>query len=415
MSVECHRAAKASDLAHALDLIEQRLGRDGADYFAMRYERPGHRAEWVQVAVAEGEVVGALDLTPRQMRMGCSLWDVAVFGLVCTDESQPPEVAQALVAQARDVAADLGCVAATALGDPRVHAEAGFVPVRPSYATVVPLAHAPESNSPVVVRKAEPNDIDSLAELQARCVENRSWSLVRDPEWWQWQRALWEADDALAGWRFFSSGDDFLLAEREGELVGYAKIHAPKGESFLLCTEIELVQGDPEVAAALLARLRQRAAAAEREDIRFPAPRSHPFIAQIFDVASLHTVRPAAASIMCTLSLAGALQSMTGELGRRLADSRFAGRTGHMGIGVGAEQVQISMEAGQIATTPCDTDDDACIEVAEKAGAQMLAGYRGVPELRAAGQIEGADEDLALLDALFPQGEPFTWGADLLY
>jgi len=239
---------------------------------------------------------------------------------------------------------------------------------------------------------------------------------VRDDAWWAWQRELWKGNDALAGWRFFSSSSDFVVAERQDEIVGYTRLQAGTRDDFLLCTEVEVVDHDTEAAEALLLRMRNRAVAAERQAIQFPAPRSIPFIGHIFDVASHHTMRPAAANMMRIVCLADALRALTDELTVRVQNSRFFGESRRLMLGVGAEEVAVRIENGCVTVErESDVSEDEGVEVAEKAAAQMLAGYRSVDELRRAGQIEGTDEDVAFLAALFPVGEPFTWGTDLLY
>ena len=415
MSIEFRSAQKASDAAQALDLLEESLGRESADYFALLYDLPSHEREWIQVAVEDGEVVGCLEAIPRQMRMGRSVWQVGMLTLAATAQGQPPSVSEGLIAQALDYAEAQGCVAATVLGDPRVYATLGFVPVRPSYATLVPVANVPESDSAVVVRGFEEKDIERVAELQERCTRHRPWSVVRDQAWWEWQRQLWKGDDALSSWRFFASSSDFVIAERSGELVGYARLQAPKDEEFLLCTEVEVAAADPGVVAALLGKMRSRAVAAERQTLRFPAPCSMPFMAQIFELASQHMVRPAAASMMKIVSLKAMLAAMGDELTTRLQASRFLGYSGRLVIGAGREQAAVCIESGRFAGVQEEADEDEGIEIAEKAAAQILAGYRGVHDLRAAGQIEGPEDDIEVLAVLFPVGEPFTWGADLLY
>lgn len=416
MAVDFRSAQKASEVARVLDLLEQSLGRDSAEYFALLYDLPSHRREWIQVAVDDSDgVVGVLDMMPRQMRMGMSVWSVATVTMAATAQGQPASVVEGLIERAVTYAESQGCVAATVLGDPRTYAKLGFVPVRPSYATGVPVPNVPESGSAVVARPFQESDIERVAEFQERQTRQRPWSLVRDNVWWDWQRQLWKGDEELCAWRFFASSADFVIAELGGAISGYARLQTPKDEKFVLCTEVEVERNAPDVAVALLKRMRDRAVAAERTLLRFPAPRTIPFMAQIFDVASHHTVRPAAASMMRIIDLRAALVGLRDELTTRVQASRFLTHSGRLVAGVGQNEVALHFEAGRLAEVADAASEDEGVEIAEKAAAQMLAGYRSVDELRAAGQIEGPEEDIELLAALFPVGEPFTWGADLLY
>ena len=416
MTTEFRSAEKASEVGQALDLIDKSLGTDAADYFALLFDCPAHKREWAQVAVRDGNVVGALEIVPREMRMGQSLWPIACVCVLAMADDEAVETADGLVAQAVEHAESQGRVAVTVLGDPGLYARNGFVPVRPSYVTLVPAASVPENDSTVVVRAFEEKDIGAVRRLRAMCTQNRPWSVVRDEAWWDWQTDLWKGNEALAGWRFFSSPSDFVVAERRDEIVGYARLQAGTGDDFLLCTEVEVGDDDTEAVEALLLRMRNRAMAAQRPVIQFPAPRSIPFIAHIFDVASHHTMRPAAASMMHIVSLAGALGALVDELTARLRNSRFFAVSRRLVLGVGEEEIALRIESGRVALDPeAEVSEDEAVEVAEKAAAQMLAGYRSVRELRRAGQIEGTDEDVELLAALFPVGEPFTWGTDLLY
>ena len=230
--------------------------------------------------------------------MGLSVWPIACVWVLVLAEDDSVEAADGLVARAVEHAESQGRTMVTVLGDPGLYARGGFVPVRPSYITRVPAANVPENSSTVVVRGVEGKDFDAVCRLQAACTRNRSWSVVRDEAWWDWQRQLWQENDTLAAWRFFSSSSDFVVAERRDEVVGYARLQAGSGDDFLLCTEVEVGDDDTEAVEALLLRMRNRAVAAQRQVIQFPAPRSMPFLGHIFDVASHHTMRPAAASMM---------------------------------------------------------------------------------------------------------------------
>ncbi len=415
MTMEFRSAETASDAAHALDVLEEGLGREAADYFSMLFDFSGYRTPWIQIARSGGEVVGALSLAPRLMRMGRSTWRVAVLLPLAVKGGQPDAAADGLVEQALAAARREGCVAATVLGDPTVFARSGFAPVRPSYASLIPVANVVESESPVRVRGMRPEDMERVQLFQERCARRRPWSVVRDADWWRWQRELWDAGEEWASWRFFSSPEDFVVAEREGEMAGYARLQLGEEPEVLLCTEVEIADDDYEAAAALLWRMRARAVAAERRVIHVPAPRWMPFVAQTYEIAGQHVTRPAAASMMRVLDLPAALADLAEELSHRLAATRYCAYSGRLVVGFGPDQVVLDIREGRVSVSPEEPDEDEGVEVAEKAAVQMLAGYRRPEDLRAAGQIEGAPEDVELLAALFPAREPFTWGADLLY
>jgi len=219
-------------------------------------------------------------------------------------------------------------------------------------------------------------------------------------------RAMERPRPTMWAWQGHGDAPDYVL-ERDGEVVGcYSLVpkHRKCPDTISLLNEME---GVDMAAYRAMARHCGRTALKHRVDVvtTYLSP-EHPIGHHMLACGGVCQMQGASWNVakdeelVCILDLAAALRAVAPGLGR-IAKGRVA----------------IQMD-GQTATItagepPCVREGPAAGVKPSRIGrvpmTQLLVGYRSVFEIAGRDDVAIRDQDLALLDALFPKTRPYSW------
>ena len=346
--------------------------------------------------------MASLRIIPRRMRFRDTVAPVAaIAGVRVKPTRRGQGYSRALMEAALDYMRRQGYAVSLLFGIPGFYHRFGYANVLVSKSDAwVKTAAAESLKAGLAVREAKPSDGEALLAIYDAANTGRTGTFERrasafspwlddDEEWWQKERRVLVAEDAGTPVAY-ALGDWEWRHESEWHLRPYEIGALPEREN----------DGVGSVIGALAAE-----AAARREKwLTLEAPPDSSLLGVLKPVGFTQEIeytnnQGGMGRIMDLGALAAALRD-TVTTGLRAMGTE--GRVGRVELVCDGERAAIDAGAGR----------RLAIELPQQYLLQLLMGYRSIVELSVDFPACVADEDVAIVDALFPAGSPYMWRLD---
>ena len=365
-----------------------------------------------RVAVREGEVVGHALVIPRQMGVcGVSASAGVVAFVAVRQDVRRQGIGTALVEDAIRLMRARGFLISHLAGTPAFYRRFGYVEAyRRGAGRMRPEGLASHGGC-VAIREAVTADCGALHRLFERENAGRTGCIRRDAGQWTWQLkanhpgGYAACNEGLVGFR--AERSDCLVAEREGEVVGYLRLMAGPG-----ILAHEGVAADGEVAAALLAHAGEvaRGVQAGEVELSIPPDGSLGRWAAGQGATFLEGLDPEA--LARTLNAPALLKRLTPVLAERVRRSGMRGRSVRLLIETEGDRVALLVTPEGVTAGTATEGGDWQVTLPEIGLTQMVFGTRDYAAV--IGGREGADRGLAeWIATLFPAQRPYIYLGDM--
>ena len=216
---------------------------------------------------SDNVVLGNVSLAPMRVWLDGRLTELAGIAWVATREQYRRQgVANRLLRHVLEVVDAEGLPSALGTGLPGVYEPLGFEVVEQIYlaAPARQLASGQPKFESRTYQTLTPDLVETMARMYAGADSNHDGRVVRDREYWQLYRALFDGDPNAS----------LLVGEGEGRAAGYIRIETE--DDRLLVSELCCPSTAADVARALLGCVAQLAMGTKRETITLALPRDHP-------------------------------------------------------------------------------------------------------------------------------------------
>lgn len=213
---------------------------------------------------SDNEILGNVSLAPMQVWLDGRLIELAGIAWVATrEEYRRQGIAKRLLRHVLEVVDAEGLPSALGTELPGVYESLGFVAVEQTYlaAPVRQLASGRPKCESRTYQVLPPDLVETMARMYAGADSNRDGRVVRDREYWQLYRALFDGNPNVS----------LLVREHQGRAAGYVRIETE--DDRLLVSELCC---PANAAEALLGCVAQLAMDTKRETITLALPRDHP-------------------------------------------------------------------------------------------------------------------------------------------
>lgn len=381
-------------------------------YRALMERDGGVTPDCSRVADLGGEVAGHALVVPRTMGV-CGVpapAGVVAFVVVRADVRRQG-VGSALVEDAIRFARERGFLISHLSGAPAFYRRFGYVEAYGKWAGEMGVEGVGPYEGRAGVREATPADIGALCGLFEAENAGRTGCIRRDPAQWAWQMEAGHPggyaarNEGLVGFR--AKGSGWLVAERGGAVVGYARLLFGPGR--VLAHEGAVVDG--EAAFALWGGVRETAGRvqAARVDLSIPPDGSLGRWASEQGATFSEGLDPEA--LVKALDAPALLKQIAPVLAERVGRSGLRGRSVRLGIETEGDRVGLCVTPEGVTTGEGATDADWRVTLPEIGLTQMVFGTRDYTGV--VGGREGADRELAdWIGALFPAQRPHIHPGD---
>jgi predicted acetyltransferase len=277
----------------------------------------------------------------------------------------------------------------------------------------VDLGQLSPEDSALSVRPYRETDLPALVALYDEENADRTGSLARTPEYWEWLLQGLAASGRI-------KYEDIWLVESPGQQpVGYAMLH-PGPLDQLEIWEAAAPNGDVAAALLNLAASRARREGRSRVDLKLPLDHR---LTQHALTRGAYLSAYSCGIYARLLDLPGLFEALRPELERRLRRSPQADWRGTLRLITDIGSLDLAIADGKI-ETGAEVSPVQTVEVPQSLLVKLMTGYStvrwvaGVLNVRWAAGLGSAHirpELWPILQALFPKGCPYMWNADIGY
>jgi predicted N-acetyltransferase YhbS len=372
--------------------------------------------ERCRVLVEDGRLVSYAQVADRTIRIGKSAVRMGGVGGVCTHpDRQRRGHSEAVL---RDAVAYMERAGYhLSMLYTRFHAHYGKVGWAPLPAEhkfrVVPPPRPPQVDTPYRVRDFdEARDLAAVMRVYDEHNARRTLTTVRTEAYWRrgilprWV-AVRPAQGRPAGAGQGHPEPSRGAAEISGQVVAY--LHADRA-----VREVGYLPGHVEALRALVARLFQEARDANWEIVQGVIPENHPFVEMVRQVGGRrigHELREG--MMMRVIRLAALLEQIAPELQDRLEASCLEPADTSLGLREAGQEAAVEIRRGQVRVR--EGRAPVTLEMGTRDFCKMLTGestFGQMRELLGGRTAHVNQEHAALLEALFPKGDPVYWDCD---
>lgn len=367
--------------------------------FQNDHDRPGFRLELHRILKLNGRIVAGVLVVDKDLRVGRSVLRCGGIADVATDPTTRMKgLGRRLMEHCVEWMTEQGFHVTMLYGIVDYYHKFGYRPAGCSSAVTLSVSDAAHASAGNLRRRAlRRRDLPAVARLHDRADRLVPLSFVRSPEYWDylWKRfrgggALWTAAGNLAGaWSGEPKDSAYVVREIAVDLRASAM-------------------------AGLLAGCAQAAKRVGAERIRFDLSTSHPFARFCREYGAEWSVRyPRNGGCMVRiLDLPATLQRMLPELNVRWARTPVPETPPAVTLATDLGTVTLLLGKDPVTLAEGRVDASPRVRLDQGRLAQLLCGYRGIDDLAALPDVSCPARARAALRALFPEGCPFTWGAD---
>jgi GNAT superfamily N-acetyltransferase len=362
--------------------------------------------EHTRVALAAGELVGALRLLPLTLRIGRARLGAVGVGWVSTPPARRNRgVASALMRDALDYTRDRGAPFSLLYGVPDLYHRFGYVTMLPEYSVVVESAAVPGSYPGfVLMRPVTRDDIPELMGIHQAHEAGVSCSIVRTAEHYRSQFV--SAAPKTPYWCDWPAAK--ALFDEHGNLAAYFMPQTAPAELHIK----ELGVTDCASCGALLHAAMAMARETGLRRVRFHVPPYHPFARYLEGIDSVHQARHFGnrEGMMALTGLEACLNAMQPEWTERVRQNGLEGATRECTLVVGEAAFRVVLEESGLCIKKGPGKNPLPLSPGEFI--RLLVGYSHTEDVLAEKTPCLKGEDYRFVTALFPKRTPFIWPID---
>lgn len=380
----------------ALDLEEIVMNATRERFACSHRNNPTSKLEFSRVCVVNSEVVSHIRIYERDYRIGSTPVHGGGIGDVCTHPDRRKKgYGAGCLRDAIDYFKEHGYHMSMILSG-----VFGFYlsekwekfPQR-SYAVPVRGVRVPKPRRGVYsVRwfEKDTDDLEQVMEVYDGYSRNKSLSVVRTPLYWR-RRMRWQGGE---------SPETFLVAERAGRIVGYARA---------MGTEMCMTAGEEDSALALYDALVRWGRKRRRETLSFRPASDNP-LTEAFENSRKVEKRTSMTTLLRFIDLRGLLQAILDELRLRWIRSglRWEGTFMLRARGV-RQQAALMVKKREVTVAASARKPTATLSWTQADLFKLITGYGRLEDLPLGQMGKPAKRALS---ALFPRGDVIFWRTD---
>ena len=409
------RPVRESELDQMIELMCRVFRPDGhGRYRQYMVGDPLYRRDQSRVVVDDGEIVAALRVWDRQIRVGSAPVRLGGIGGVCTHpERRGRGYASAMMEDAIRYMAGSGYAVSCLFSEvgSRFYHRFGYrsVPLDGFRMCRWQLGDVETDGGWEVTPFDEERDLDDAVALYEECNRHQSGSVVRS-------EAYWRSGNVRA------RGMHPKLVARTGDrLGGYVTFHEADGEARILDVAH---REEPGVLTALAERLLRRCAEARLDAIHGLLPQRHPFVDALLDLGGGNLVSAGNSQLMlCVLDMRALFEQILPELQQRHDQSgRHLATGAAVRLAADGQSCSLTLDAERNLRLgeddPGTADGEGRADTVALTGElcwRLLLGASGWRDLQPTLRERGVTVDPEahdLLEVLFPTNEPVYWQSD---
>jgi predicted acetyltransferase len=250
------------------------------------------------------------------------------------------------------------------------------------------------------IRNIEKEDLASVLALYNANNVRRTCSIVRTKEVFSGFRR---------GSRYGRPADRFLIEDDHNKLLAYAVFD--KSEQEVDVVEVE--SREDRLFPALLYEFAKMAIERRCGHISLFMPPDHPFaeFAHRVGCECITQYSKNGGGMMRIISQEALFEKIKGELGRRIADSKFGDYSGSLRIRTDIGNATFEIRDGLL-DMASGQESECSLDLPQAKLIQLLVGYRTVRDILSDSDVEASHSLAPLLPILFPETVPYVWSAD---
>lgn len=250
------------------------------------------------------------------------------------------------------------------------------------------------------IRVIEQEDLDSVLTLYNENNHGRTCSIIRRKEYFQ---------EFRRGSRYGRPADHFLIEDDHKALLVYAVFDQSEQE----VNVVEVESRDDRVFPALLYEFAKMAIKRRCGHLTLFMPPDHPFAEFAHRVGCECITRYSkdGEGMMRIIDQASLFEKIQGELGRRMADSKFEDYSGSLSIRTDLGNTTLEIHDGS-PNMGSGQEPECFVDLPQAKLIQWIAGYRTVRDILSDPDVEASPSLGPLLANLFPETVPYVWLAD---
>jgi predicted acetyltransferase len=257
-----------------------------------------------------------------------------------------------------------------------------------------------EADDSYVFSPANESDVPKMMHLYNEVNAGRTLSIERFPEYFK---------GFTKGSRWGVPAEAVVIKSTDGKFLGYTVFDAV--EDAMTVIEVESI--DPGAYKSILKYLAKRAEMKNMACFKFMMPQIHPFsvYCRRFNCSVNINYNRCSGGMGRIINQNTMFVKLRDELSQRIERSEYAGYSGTILISTDIGETVLSILDGEVRVV-CASDSDNSLEIPQSKLMQLVTGYRPIRDLMADDEVKLTGDVVALLDALFPMDEPYTWLAD---
>ena len=355
--------------------------------------------EMIRICREGGKIVTNVVLIDKKMRVGSSVVKVCGVGGVSTHPKHRHEgCALAVMRDAVEFMKKKGyAVSMLFSGAHELYHKCGYEGAVPEFRAEIRVGRAKKAGGDGSMRKARPSDISAMYRLYELCNRNRTGSMLRP----------------LKDWQISLKHGTWLLAEKDGRPVAYARCHKRWSRGGKLRVD-DCAAENGSAARSLIAALGRRAIRGDFNALDIMGPPDHPVIREaVMRGGNLNWGR-GEYQMMRIIDLGRLLSGIARELEKRLRASELAG--GKLTItfktDIGSARLNIDSGSVAVSSAPEGKRQGSVVKIPQKFLMQLVMGYRPAAEVAEEDGVGMPKASRRLLEVLVPVGYAHVWHVD---
>ncbi len=354
--------------------------------------------DMVRICRKDGKIVSHAALIDKKMRVGSAVIRVCGVGGVSTHPKHRHQgCALALMQDAIRCMREKGYAASMLFsGAHELYRKCGYESAIPEFRAEIFTRQARRAAADGRVRKARQSDISAMSRLYDRSIKGQTGPMLRS-------RRDWELALKQGVW---------LVAEKEGHLIGYARFNKRWSRGEKLRVDDSGAESSSS-AKFLLAGLGRRAHSEGFHTLDLTGPPEHAVIREVVICGGQSIWGRGEYQMMRAIDLGHLLGGISQELGARIRKSELARDKLALMLKTDIGTARLDIERGQVTVAaPKKRRQGGAATILEKFLIQLVMGYRSIEEVA---EEEGVVIPRSLrrpLEVLFPVGHAHVWHVD---
>jgi len=355
--------------------------------------------EMIRVCRKEGRIITHVALIDKKMRVGSSVVKVCGVGGVSTHPKHRHEgCALAVMRDAIEFMKKKGyAVSMLFSGAHELYRKCGYEGAVPEFRAEIRVGRAKKAGGDGSTRKARLSDISAMSRLYELCNRNRTGSMLRP----------------LKDWQISLKHGTWLLAEKDGRPVAYARCHKRWSRGGKLRVD-DCAAENGSAARSLIAALGRRAAREDFDVLDIMGPPDHPVIREAVVRGGNFNWARGEYQMMRIIDLGRLLSGIVRELEQRLRTSELAQSNLNLTFQTDIGSARLDIDSGTVAVSsaPKGKRQGGVVKIPQKFLMQLVMGYRPVAEVAEEDGVGMPKASRRPLEVLFPVGYSHVWHVD---